>query len=382
MPRGLLPFAVALFALAALLSGCGDRPAEHLQADVALAPGMQESWTRDLVVDGLRTVTVPPGATLALDGIHVSSADERSRLAVTIEPGGNLVVKSSDLVAVRIRLQPGARADLFDSRLDQRAGGIAATGANLTLDHVTLDGSPESALQVRGGVARIRGSWFLASGGRLPALDAEDAAVAMDGGGFAGSASYGIEARRSRLWLNDTTVGATADYGLHAIGSTLALRGNTWRPFCAMFLVGGSSGSVDGDRFEARDRAVTLTDSGLLAIRGARFANAPSVIRAGNSSLAVSGSVLDGGTAAFDGSSVSWSDNTLGATVVEASGAGGDVRLHNNTWAAGAGVALRNTGASPVDATWNWWGDAAGPGGRVQGDVRADPWLRGPPKDA
>lgn len=377
-PHGPLPLILVSALFSVVLSGCAERPGDRLAADVVVRAGEQESWTHDLAVVGSRAATVSSGATLAIEGVHLAPADERSRLTVTVEGGGTLSVTFSELTAVRIVLQPGSTAVLQGSKLDQRAGGITATNATLTLDGVTLDRSPESAVQLRGGTAHVSESWFLASGGQLPALAAEDATVAMDGGGFAGSASYGIEAKRSRLWLNGTTVGATADYGLHAIGSTVALRGNTWRPFCAMFLIDGSAGSVDGDRFEARDRAVTLTDSGPLAIRGARFASAPSVLRAGNSSLDVSDSAFDGGTAALDGSSATWTRNALGSTVVEASG-GGDARLHNNTWAAGSGVALRNTGATLVDATWNWWGAATGPGTRVQGDARVDPWLRAPP---
>jgi hypothetical protein len=384
-----LPAAGPFLAAALLLAGCGapspgpaptesPAPAEHLLEDLRLAAGETVSWGRDVQVHGARAVTIPAGATLSIRA-DVRPATASSWLAVAVEDGGRLEAAGATLVAVRVTLAPGADAALRSSTLDQRAGGIAAANATLLLDAVTLDGSPESALSLQGGRARLRATWFLASGGQQPALDLIGAAVAMDGGGFGGSASYGVQAVRSALWMNGTTIGATADYGLHASGSTLALRGNTWRPFCAMFLVDGTSGTVDGDRFEARDRAVTLGSAGPLAIRGARFAAAPSVVRATNATLTVEDSVLEGGVATLDGSRASWTGNALGATLVEATGPG-DVALHNNSWPAGTALAVRGSGGARVDATWNWWGDAQGPGRRIEGPVAADPWLREPPR--
>ncbi|HEX7051190.1 MAG TPA: right-handed parallel beta-helix repeat-containing protein [Longimicrobiales bacterium] len=61
---------------------------------------------------------------------------------------------------------------------------------------------------------------------------------------------------------------------------------------------------------------------------------------------------------------------------------GAGIRIRDCNLLGNAGAGVSNVGADPVDATGNWWGDAAGPDGPegdgVAGNVQFDPWLTTP----
>ncbi len=56
------------------------------------------------------------------------------------------------------------------------------------------------------------------------------------------------------------------------------------------------------------------------------------------------------------------------------------INIHNTVFEGNEGVSIRNLTANTIDATDNWWGSPSGPGIKVLGPVRVDPWQVEDPK--
>ncbi|WP_157231425.1 right-handed parallel beta-helix repeat-containing protein [Halostagnicola larsenii] len=135
--------------------------------------------------------------------------------------------------------------------------------------------------------------------------------------------------------------------------------------------VAGEDITVDGFTFDggAGDAAVVLAgDGATLRSSVIDSGDATDAVRVAAADVEVTDSELSGATDA----GVRFTDGTPDGTVSESD-------IVDN------GVGVVNDGTVTVDARWNWWGSAGGPGtsgaNDASGDVGVEPWLDGPIPD-
>ena len=135
--------------------------------------------------------------------------------------------------------------------------------------------------------------------------------------------------------------------------------------------VAGEDITVDGFTFDggAGDAAVVLAgDGATLRSSVVDSGDATNAVRVAAADVEITDSVLSGATDA----GVRFTDGAPDGTVSESD-------IVDN------GVGVVNDGTATVDARWNWWGSAEGPGtsgaNDVSGDVDVEPWLDGPIPD-
>jgi hypothetical protein len=314
-------------------------------------------------------------------------AGQPAALVIQVQRGGTLRAANTTLWLTRILLEPGSLAILTDTELHLQHGGILARNATLLVLRSRLLGSSEEAIQATGGSVEVVQGRVEGSGAGRPGIAMDGGRLRIEASTIANTTGYGVQASHATVRLADSTITGSMDYGLLAQASNVTLTGSTLLTFCGAQLTQGSRGEVSGTRVASRDHGLTVTDSGPVAVLRNRFEGVAQALILTASNATVHGNTFSGNQlgALLQGSQARLERNRFlgNAAAVDVASGGPGVVLRNDTFEGGTSFALRNQGAGPVDAAYNWWGTPAGPraaeDGQVRGRVGFAPWLPGPP---